>query len=95
MVKTHGLTHISLAVSDPERSLRFYRELFGMKEYDRDESSIQAQGPGAHDVIAFERNESAAGAAGGIGHFGFRLTDPGDIELAVREAATRTLAQEP
>ena len=24
MIKTHGLTHISLAVADPERSLRFY-----------------------------------------------------------------------
>lgn len=33
MVKTHGLTHISLTVRDPERSLRFYREVFGVCEY--------------------------------------------------------------
>ena len=27
MVRTHGLTHIALAVRDVERSLRFYREV--------------------------------------------------------------------
>jgi catechol 2,3-dioxygenase-like lactoylglutathione lyase family enzyme len=46
MVKTHGLTHISLAVRDPERSLKFYSEVFGIREYFRDESQIQAQSPG-------------------------------------------------
>ena len=64
MVKTHGLTHISLAVRDPERSLRFYRKVFGVKEYYRDEDSIQVQGPGPHDVLAFERKTASAGAAG-------------------------------
>src|SRR5213593_1870256 len=66
MIKTHGLTHISLAVRDPERSLRFYREVFGVKEYYRDEDSIQVQGPGSHDVLAFERKARAAGAPDGI-----------------------------
>jgi catechol 2,3-dioxygenase-like lactoylglutathione lyase family enzyme len=86
MIKTHGLTHISLAVEDPDRSLKFYEQLFGVKEYYRDENSIQAQGPGAHDVIAFERDMHAAGKDGGITHFGFRLTDPKDIEHAATEA---------
>ena len=86
MVKTHGLTHFSLAVRDPERSLRFYTEVFGVREYFRDESQIQARGPGPHDVIAFEKAESKAGSAGGISHFGFRLTKASDIELAVAEA---------
>lgn len=53
MVKTHGLTHISLAVKDPDRSLKFYTKVFGVKEYYRDEESIQVLGPGPHDVIAF------------------------------------------
>ena len=61
MVKTHGLTHISLAVSDLDRTLRFYGEVFGPREYQRD------------------------GKSAGIAHFGFRLTDPADIETAVRE----------
>lgn len=86
MVKTHGLTHISLAVRDPERSLAFYSAVFGVREYFRDEQQIQAQGPGPHDVIAFERAESMAGQLGGITHFGFRLTQPSDITLAVSEA---------
>jgi catechol 2,3-dioxygenase-like lactoylglutathione lyase family enzyme len=83
-VRTHGLTHISLAVQDPDRSLRFYERLFGVREYYRDERSIQAQGPGPHDVLAFERSEERVGARGGIDHFGFRLIDPADIDEAVR-----------
>lgn len=85
MVRTHGLTHISLAVRDPERSLRFYERVFGAREYYRDEISIQALGPGPHDVLAFDRDEKAAGGAGGVRHFGFRLVDPKDIDEAVRE----------
>ncbi|HEY8154780.1 MAG TPA: VOC family protein [Myxococcota bacterium] len=85
MIQTHGLTHLSLSVRDPERSLAFYRELFGVREYFRDERSIQALGPGPHDVIAFERRASH-GQAGGIDHFGFRLRDPADIGEAVRQA---------
>jgi catechol 2,3-dioxygenase-like lactoylglutathione lyase family enzyme len=64
MVQTHGLTHVGLAVADPERSLRFYRDGFG-----------------PHDLIAFEKRPRQAGKKGGIEHFGFRLTDPKDIDL--------------
>jgi catechol 2,3-dioxygenase-like lactoylglutathione lyase family enzyme len=83
MIKTHGLNHISLSVSDPQRSLAFYQRLFGVREYFRDADSIQVLGPGAHDVIAFERR-AAHGKPGGIDHFGFRLTDPADIDAAGR-----------
>ena len=96
MVSTHGLTHISLAVRDPERSLRFYSEVFGVREYYRDEDQIQVQGPGPHDVIAFVKAESIAGKAGGIAHFGFRLTKASDIDIAVaevRRAGGRVLRQ--
>jgi catechol 2,3-dioxygenase-like lactoylglutathione lyase family enzyme len=86
MVDTHGLTHISLAVRDPERSLAFYGHVFGVREYFRDADQIQAQGPGAFDVLAFERAAPGkAGAAGGIGHFGFRLKRAADIDRAVAE----------
>jgi catechol 2,3-dioxygenase len=85
MIKTHGLTHISLAVKDPDRSLEFYAKVFGVREYYRDEDSIQVLGPGPHDVIAFERNKRSAGKSGGIAHFGFRLTTPKDIQKALKE----------
>ena len=87
-IKTFGLTHLNLAVADPERSLRFYGEVFGVKEYYRDDTSIQVQGPGPHDVLAFERDPESAGKLGGIAHFGFRLTKPADIDAAV-EAVQR------
>lgn len=85
MVRTYGLTHLGLAVQDPERSLRFYRSVFGVEEVYRDEDSIQVRGPVGRDIIAFERDARNAGAKGGVTHIGFRLRDPKDIDLAVRE----------
>ena len=48
MLKTYGLTHLSLSVRDPSVSLAFYQAVFGVEEYYRDESSIQVKGPGPH-----------------------------------------------
>jgi catechol 2,3-dioxygenase-like lactoylglutathione lyase family enzyme len=86
VVKTHGLTHIALKVADPDRSLRFYRAVFGVMEYFRDANSIQVKGPGPFDVLAFEGSTSDVGVPGGIAHFGFRLTTPADIDAAVSES---------
>jgi len=85
MLSTRGLTHLALAVADPERSLRFYSAVFGVREYFRDADTIQVQGPGPHDVIAFERRPALAGTPGGLMHFGFRLVRPQDIDSAVTE----------
>jgi catechol 2,3-dioxygenase-like lactoylglutathione lyase family enzyme len=85
MVRTHGLTHISLSVADPEVSLAFYTRLFGVREYHREEQTIQALGPGPHDVLVFE-HRPGHGVRGGIDHFGFRLTRPEDVDQAAREA---------
>jgi len=59
MVDTHGLTHISLAVADPQRSMNFYARVFGVREYFRDEQQIQGQGPGPHDALdhRYERQQ--------------------------------------
>ena len=81
MVETHGLTHLNLEVADPDVSLAFYQKMFGVTEYYRDEVSIQALGPGEKDVLAFVKSDRA-GTCGGISHFGFRLKDPKDIEIA-------------
>jgi catechol 2,3-dioxygenase-like lactoylglutathione lyase family enzyme len=85
MVRTFGLTHISLAVEDAERSLRFYHRVFGVEASYRDSGTIQAATPGCHDVIVFDQTATQPGKPGGVGHFGFRLIAPGDIDLAVAE----------
>lgn len=85
MVETFGITHISLAVRDPQRALDFYVQAFGVREYFRDADQIQAVGPGPADVLAFERRPADAGLRGGIQHFGFRLKQPEDISLAIDE----------
>ena len=82
MVRTYGLTHIALAVTDPERSLRFYQAVLGVVPVYREANFIQAQTPGSRDVLVFERKEAHAGKAGGVAHFGFRLADPRDIDSA-------------
>jgi catechol 2,3-dioxygenase-like lactoylglutathione lyase family enzyme len=82
MVKTRGLTHIAVSVSDPQRSAAFYSAVLGCGVvYDRPEF-VQLQTPGARDVLVFERDPENAGRAGGIKHFGFRLLSPRDIDTA-------------
>jgi predicted enzyme related to lactoylglutathione lyase len=83
MVRTRGLTHIALAVKDAERAFGFYERVFDAVAVYRDRGFIQAQTPGAWDVLVFEEGVPAQGS-GGISHFGFRLCDPRDIESAAR-----------
>jgi catechol 2,3-dioxygenase-like lactoylglutathione lyase family enzyme len=85
MIPTHGLTHIALAVADLDRSAAFYRRVFGMVEVFSEEGFIQLQTPDSKDGVVLELDPSRAGAAGGVGHFGFRLRDPADIEGAAAE----------
>jgi len=84
MVKTYGLTHIALAVRDPERSLKFYEAVLGVVSVWHSDAFIQAQTPGSRDVLVFERDPKRAGKSGGVAHFGFRLTKPSDIAAAVK-----------
>jgi catechol 2,3-dioxygenase-like lactoylglutathione lyase family enzyme len=85
MIRTFGLTHVALRVSDPERSVRFYEQVFGAVVIYRDANFVQAQTPGSRDVLVFERGAGGVGTSGGIAHFGFRLVQAGDIGAA-REA---------
>jgi catechol 2,3-dioxygenase-like lactoylglutathione lyase family enzyme len=84
-----------LAVSDPDRTFRFYEHVLGVVAVYRGDDFIQAQTPGAHDAIVFERKPAQVGMGGVIAHFGFRLRDPADIENAiacVREAGGSVLS---
>jgi catechol 2,3-dioxygenase-like lactoylglutathione lyase family enzyme len=83
-VRTHGLTHVALAVRDPKRSFAFYRAILGVVLIYEDPDFVQAQTPGSRDVLVFERKPADAGRTGGIVHFGFRLERPADIGAALR-----------
>jgi catechol 2,3-dioxygenase-like lactoylglutathione lyase family enzyme len=78
--KTYGLTHITLAVKDLQRSVDFYTKVFGAETMYLKEDFAQITTPGSNDIIVFEKKPGLAGkSGGGIMHFGFRLTDPKDI----------------
>ncbi|MQA29381.1 MAG: hypothetical protein GEU82_06010 [Luteitalea sp.] len=96
MIRTHGLTHISLAVKDVHRAARFITTCSAVEVY-RGDGFVQVQTPGARDVLVFEeRDPRTAGTSGGIAHFGFRLRDAGDVDAAaraVREAGGTVTSQ--
>ena len=70
---TWGLTHLDMAVHDPDRALAFYAAVFGLKARScvKDDLDPGAQTPGSHDLIAFKRAPERAGQVGGIAHIGF------------------------
>jgi catechol 2,3-dioxygenase-like lactoylglutathione lyase family enzyme len=84
-VRTCGLTHISLAVRDVKRSLRFYRKVFGVVAVYQEDGFIQAQTPGSRGVLAFEKGAARVGLRGGVAHFDFRQVEAADIDVAFRE----------
>ncbi len=89
MIKTYGLTHVAVAVRDPQRTARFYQDVFGCVEVYKSDDFVQLQTPGTRDVLVFEkRDPGKVGTSGGIAHFGFRLQNVGDIDAAA-EAVTR------
>src|SRR6266705_2908920 len=87
MIRTRGLTHIHLIVRDMERSLHFYRTVFGMRERFRvDENLVFLNTPGSKDMITLHEDSDAAdiaGTSGGIAHFGFILIK-GDLDAAIK-----------
>lgn len=90
MIETEGLTHIHLRVSDLDRSLRFYQEVFGMREKFRDGDLVFLNTPGSADTITLNpHHEGLAGQSSGIEHFGFRLKSgvSHDDAIAAVEAA--------
>jgi catechol 2,3-dioxygenase-like lactoylglutathione lyase family enzyme len=74
---------LALAVKDPSRAFAFYRRVFGMRAVYRSHDLVQAQTPGARDVLVLERSSHETGHSAGIAHFGFRLTNPAEIDAAV------------
>jgi len=86
VIETEGLTHLHLFVADLDRSLRFYRDVFGFEELFRDgPTMVFLRPPSSSDTITLNEQPEKAGGSGGVDHFGFRLVDKAELERAVRE----------
>ena len=87
MLKTQGLTHIHLLVKDLDRSIKFYSQVFGLKERFRDgPKMVFLNTPGTNDLITLnedDRERQNVGVGGGIAHFGFRLENTEDLDSAI------------
>lgn len=86
MIKTKGLTHLHLMVSDIQRSLNFYQTVFGLEvKFWAHETLVFLNTPGANDMLALHLAEPGAptGLSGGITHFGFELKDKADLDEAI------------
>lgn len=88
MIKTRGLTHIHLMVRDLQRSLSFYKAVFGMEEtFWAGDGLVFLNTPGANDMIALHQSgpDEPTGTSAGILHFGFQLDDKADLDRAIDE----------
>ena len=86
MIETEGLTHLHLFVADLDRSLRFYQTVFGLEEMFRDgPTMVFLRPPNSLDTITLNEDRDRAGCAGGLDHFGFRLVDSSQLDLAIEE----------
>jgi catechol 2,3-dioxygenase-like lactoylglutathione lyase family enzyme len=84
VIEHQGLTHIHLFVTDLDRSLRFYREVFGLEEMFRDgPTTVFLRPPNTADTITLNEVPEKAGKAGGVDHFGFRLADKSQLDQAI------------
>ena len=92
MIRTDGLTHLHLVVGDLERSVRFYREVFGMQELFREGSTmVFLRTPGAADTVTLNADPALhhlAGNSGGVQHAGFRLVDKADLDDAIQQVVS-------
>ena len=84
-MKTAGVYHLQISVSDLDRSLAFYTGLMGMEELFRADETVFLRTPGARELLALQPVEGPVDPkAGGMDHFGFYVTLE-DLDTAVAE----------
>ncbi len=86
MIKSRGLHHLNLNVSDIHRSLEFYQQALGLEvQAWEGEKMVFLRSPGGDDTITLcqaGRNDAVGG--GGVSHFGFSI-GKGHLDDAVKQ----------
>jgi catechol 2,3-dioxygenase-like lactoylglutathione lyase family enzyme len=78
---TYGLTHLAIYVSDLDRTMKFYTDVFDMEVMYHEKNFIQLTTPGCHDIVVFEKSpRKKIVTESGIAHFGFRLREAADVD---------------
>jgi catechol 2,3-dioxygenase-like lactoylglutathione lyase family enzyme len=88
MIRTRGLSHVSLHVGGPddvERAVRFYGDVFGFEVVARSPDGALLQVPGGGSSIVVER-AGHDGRPVEVTHFGLVLSDPQELDAAIRLA---------
>ena len=94
MITTNGLNHLALPVTDPERSARFYTELFDMEVTSSSADMVFLESVGSKDVLALSRSDSVVASSRSTLHFGFRV-DPEQFDAALATLRERSVESEP
>ena len=82
------LAHVELLSTDPDGSIRFFRDLLGMEEAARDGRSAYLRAWGEHWHSSLKITEAAQP---GLGHAAWRANGPDELEAAVRDLAASGL----
>ncbi|MEO6192587.1 MAG: VOC family protein [Thermoanaerobaculia bacterium] len=97
MPRTRGLAHVNLHVSDIDKSVRFYREVFGLEFLAEGTATTESAGqplelrqamlstPGCEDLLALTHSASTSLPLGnaGVNHIGFNFESDEDVRTAV------------
>ena len=86
-VSAEGFNHLHINVRDLSRSVRFYKEAFGLKvgfSAGPDLLFMVPQGGGHSLALHLVASDEPVGMAGGFQHFGFKL-DVNDHDRVIRQ----------
>jgi len=87
-VETRGIRHIHILVSNHNRSVAFYRDVFGMAVSFQDGNILFLHSPNGRDDLALHlavsNNEKArVGVQGGFEHFGITVKDRAQLDACI------------
>jgi catechol 2,3-dioxygenase-like lactoylglutathione lyase family enzyme len=96
MIKTNGLNHIALKVTDPERTAQFYTDLFNMEITRSTPEMTFLKTVGSTDMMTLNRSQADVTPEQGMVHFGFIVEpDPFDAALTTIQGKATPIVSGP